>query len=140
MPNWLKVVVVVVVLFVIALGARSWFRGARAEADARKEPARQAGIAFGETHDANECVNEAMEHLRQRDGIVDVSEHRYFLGACLEVAQQPAGFCDGVPSSDSLMASTDWVTKKCINVNFTRANKACGRLVQMIQHACHVTR
>lgn len=108
--------------------------------NARREPARLAGEAFAVDHDANGCVAEGMLRLSQRDGMFDVSEHTFFVTACLEKAERPADFCEGVPAPSDVFAGSDWTAKKCYRLGYRGDTRKCAGVVGAIKKACHPKR
>lgn len=140
MPKWLKVVLALMgVSFLLCVGisaaAYFWI-------DANKDRLKDVGTrahneaeAFAANHDSNECVNEALGRLTQRSGIVDEAEHKIFLRACLEKAERPAGFCDGIPARNQFIATAEWSVKKCSSLGYA-GSQPCGRLMGAVQEVC----
>ncbi len=140
MPKWLKVVLAllgVAVLFCAGISAAAYFWF-----DANKDRLKDVGArahneadAFAFNHDANECVTEALSRLSKRSGIVEEAEHKIFLRACLDKAERPAGFCDGVPMRAQLLDTAQWSVSKCSSLGHA-GNQSCTRLMGAIQEAC----
>ncbi|MBI1944162.1 MAG: hypothetical protein HYS27_00630 [Deltaproteobacteria bacterium] len=94
------------------------------------------GAHFGGGQQAPACVDEALRRLDQGDlGIVGEATNKVFLEACLGVAARPAGFCDGIPPRDQLIASATWAVARCGQLGHP-GSQPCSRLVGAIQERC----
>lgn len=140
MPRWLKVVSIVfgciaLLCVVSSAAAYSWFNENKEKLKGVGERARNEGHAFAYQHDAEQCVDEALRRLEDHRGIVEQAELKLFLKACLEKAQRPPQFCDGVPPRSEILASASWAVERCAAKG--RSNdQECARLMQGIQEAC----
>ena len=140
MPQWLKVVLIVLgVFFVLCLASSGaafwWFSENKEKLKGVAERAKSEGAAFAYEHDAEECVDEALRRLEGHRGIVEQAEHKLFLKACLDKAQRPAPFCEGVPPRSELMRSASWAVDRC-NAKGKTGDQECARLMQAVQEAC----
>lgn len=140
MPKWLKIVLVLLGVVVLlcglsSLGAYWWFDTNKDKLKGVGERAKKEGAAFAYQRDAEACVDEALRRLAERSGIVDQAEHKLFLKACLEKADRPAAFCDGVPPRTEIMLSATWAIDRCAQKGRTE-NQDCSRLMQAVQEAC----
>lgn len=140
MPTWLKVVLGLLAgaLLLCAVGAGAVYFWVDKNKDRLKDVGQRAhreAEAFAANNDATACVQETLRRLDERSGIVDEAEHKIFLRACLDKAQRPADFCEGVPARGEYIATAEWAVKKCQALG-RAGNQPCGRLVQAIQEAC----
>ncbi|MDP1824312.1 MAG: hypothetical protein Q8L48_13745 [Archangium sp.] len=140
MPTWLKVVLALVGVMVLLCGLSSagayfWFNENKDKLKGVGERAKKEGSAFAYQHDSNECVDEALRRLGERNGIVDQAEHKLFLKACLGKAARPAGFCEGVPPRSEIMLSATWAVERCVAKGRAQ-DQDCARMMQAVQEAC----
>ncbi len=117
-------------------GVYAWFQ---LNADRLAEQGKAAmhdGAHFGGGQEAPVCVTEALLRVTQGDlGIVGEATNKVFLESCLDVAKRPAGFCDGVPPRDQVIASATWALARCEALGHG-GSQPCTRLVGAIQESC----
>lgn len=118
------------------IGLYFWADAKRAEIVSSFDAMDGAGESYGEAHDAEECVVEA---LRREKGQLDDT---MFLYGCLEVAKQPDGFCDDVPALASTMKEAEtvdtWRKERCAALG--HPDVRCEQLVVQQQSACERSR
>ena len=140
MPKWLKVVLIVlgVCLFLcLASGGAGfwWFNENKERLKGVGERAKKEGAAFAYANDADGCVDESLRRLEGHRGIIEQAEVKLFLKACLDRAQKPPQFCDGVPPRSELMRSAAWAVDRC-TAKAKIADQECARMMQGVQEAC----
>lgn len=140
MPKWLKVVLALFAGLMVLCGvsgfvAWRWLDNNKERLKSMGDAAARDGTAWGRTHDANSCVDEALRRNDAEGGIVNEAGHGIFMRACLDTAPRPAGFCDGVPPKNEIFQTAEWVVKKCLALN-RAGDQPCTRLVKAIQESC----
>lgn len=99
------------------------------------------GEAFGAEHTLDECVDEGLRRVDACGafGMVCEATSGIFMTACFESSDPNPGFCDGVPSPQSIMETVQWSLAYCEEKG--RPNRQpCTRVVQNIQRYCHQSR
>ncbi|MCP4807932.1 MAG: hypothetical protein GY913_09120 [Proteobacteria bacterium] len=97
-----------------------------------------AGEAFGSTTEQIGCIDEG---LAKQDTCGDFDPmceagNGIWLKACLGVASESPGLCDGVPSKSDIIDSATWAVGTCGNMGRPQ-DQPCGRLLQQVQEHCH---
>lgn len=118
------------------IGLLFWADAKRAEITSAFDARDGAGKGYGETHDAEECVVEA---LARREGLL---HDTMFLNGCLDAAKQPEGFCDDVPMLASTMQEAEtvdsWRKRRCAALG--HPDERCEQLLVQQQSACERSR
>lgn len=118
------------------IGLAFWAEKKKSEIIAGFDAMDGVGESYGETHDAEECVVEA---LARNKGVLD---DPMFLFGCLETAKQPEGFCDDVPTLASTMQEAEtvdsWRKKRCAALG--HPDQRCEQLLVQQQSACERSR
>lgn len=140
MPKWLKVVLIIFGGFAFLCLATAgagyvWFTENKDKLKGVGDRAKSEGAAFAYNRTAEDCVDEALRRLENHRGIVEQAENKLFIKACLEKAQRPPQFCDGVPPRSELMATATWSVERCVAKGKTN-DQDCARLMQAIVEAC----
>lgn len=140
MPKWLKILLLVMLGLVLTCGlgvggVAWWFN---ANKDRLREDGKRIRVeakAFGNSTDADGCVEESLRRLESADGFVAQAEQKVFLRACLENTLARPDFCEGVPSMNELMKAATWSVANC-NERGAKDPQACGRLIQAVMEFC----
>lgn len=140
MPKWLKIVLGIVAVLVLLCGvsafvAMRWFDNNKDRLKALGDNAARDGATWAMTHDANSCIDEALRQNDVEGGMVAEAGHTIFMRSCLEKAQRPADFCDGVPPKNEFIQTAQWTVKKCLALN-RAGDQPCTRMVKAIQEVC----
>ncbi len=140
MPKWLKIVLGIFAVLVLLCGvtafvAAKWFENNKDRLKELGDNAGRNGAVWGMQHDANSCVDEALRQNDEDGSMVAEAGHAIFLRSCLEKAQRPAGFCDGVPPKSEFIQTAQWTVKKCLALN-RASDQPCTRMVKAIQEVC----
>jgi hypothetical protein len=145
MPRWLKLVLgligaLLALCLVTAAAGFAWLDRNKDRLKGVGERATTEGQDFGDGRDAEACLDEALQRLAARNGIVDQAEHKLFLKACLATAARDAGFCRDVPakgelSAQSVITSAGWAMGRC-TARGKPQDQDCARLMQVVQEAC----
>lgn len=145
MPRWLKVVLGVLAALLLlclagGLAGYLWLENNKERLKGVGERATTEGHDFGDGRDAEACVDEALQRLSARSGIVDQAEHKLFLKACLETAAREPEFCRDVPakgelSAQSILTNAGWAIGRC-TAKGKAQDQDCTRLMQVVQEAC----
>jgi len=140
MPTWLKVLLVVGALGVLALvllaGVGVYL--VRKHGPAMVESGKQAygeGQEFGRRTDQQGCFDEGFARHRRAEVFGELLKTNLFLGSCLDVARETPGFCDAVPPQSEFVKSIRWQLEQCERHGLT-SDKQCGQLFQQVQQSC----
>jgi hypothetical protein len=135
MPTWLKVVLIVLVVFVVGIGAAGWgiytwwqHEGAGLVATIDE------GKAFARGKDRNACVDEAVTRIKRDGGFTGAVKVKLFLTECLSAARATPGFCDNVPAQSEVLKSVTWLQE--MNKKYGLSGSLEGSLLSEIQHIC----
>ncbi len=106
---------------------------------AASEPAKAEAAVFAKTHDQSACVDETLRKqtvcAKGFEGLNCQIVVGAFLSACLLAAQKTPGFCDGVPSADSLTNGALYTANKCKALG-TKDDTACNTVAAAIMDYC----
>jgi uncharacterized membrane protein YhaH (DUF805 family) len=69
------------------------------------------GRRFAAGKDRNACVDEAVARAKRGAGFSEAVSLQLFFEYCLKAARPVPGFCDGVPSKDEILKSTQWLAE-----------------------------
>ncbi len=141
MPTWLKVLLIVFAILAVLLavgvflGIR-WFQSQRGQLHEQGQQLMAEAREFGRGKEAKACMSEAFTRLRACDGFICEAKVNVFLKTCLDVAEVPPGFCDGVPRRDEIMATARWTIDQCTKYDLA-GHQPCNRLMRAVQEHCH---
>ena len=144
MPRWLKIVAAVVAAGVVGtvalgVGAFLWFRANKArlvgEVKSEVENVVTDAERFAETADAQGCLDESLERLRDADGVMAKAMVQGFLMRCLERARETPGFCEGVPRPGDALRGVAWELGTCAKRGMG-TNQTCARTVRVVRAHC----
>ncbi len=141
MPKWLKVMLIVIGVGVLGLallvGGVVWWASANKEKFAATgKKAQEDGTRFGATHTKDQCVDEALSHLKDCGTFDFVCEggNKIALASCMGVARDD-GTCKDVPERTDIFKMATWANDECARRGF-RGSQPCGRLIQAIPDGC----
>jgi hypothetical protein len=139
-PTWLKIVLLVFLLFIAAMVGFGYlvFRWARQQGPQLQQQTRQTmeeAEAFGRGKDGEACIAESLARVKRCDGFICEARMKIFLSTCLGVATVPSGFCDGVPKQTEILNSTRWTMRECARRGYANSQR-CGRLLATQQEYC----
>lgn len=140
MPTWLKVTLIIVVLFgvlfVVAIigGVYVVKRYGPGMVEAGKQTLAE-GQEYGRRTDNEGCLNEAVARHNRSDGFKETIKTNLFLRTCLEASRPTQGFCDGVPHQTEFVKAVEWQMQQCARYNL-KTEKQCGQLFQQVQQFC----
>lgn len=120
---------------VIGGGVVLWFNANKETLKADGDKAKREGEEYGRANGAEACVTEALRRLDGDRGIVAQALNNIFLQHCLEVAERPAGFCEGVPAKGNIIDSATWAVSECDERGHS-GDQDCGRMMQVLQKVC----
>ncbi len=129
----------VVVAAALVAGGVFWVRAHQGELVEAGKGAFKEGAHFGEGRDAAACVAEAERRLPSLGGALDEATNKVFLEGCLKTATLPAGFCDGIPARNDILASVHWAGTRCTGVP-AASQARCTRLIGAVQERCQAGR
>jgi len=139
MPRALKIVLIVVGclgLFVLTLAGAGWYwwstHGTQLIAAARESHDR--GLAFGQTTDERGCLEQAVLRYKANPGMTPAVTGRLFLVGCFKSSSPTAGFCDGVPAPDALIALAVWQAGRCANAGMS--DSYCAQIFNPVPRHC----
>jgi hypothetical protein len=138
MPNWLRIALLILVAGILALTlagvlAFRWIRkhspelaerGKRTIADARK---------FADGKGSPDCIEEGIRRAGETRSFLGMIESRVFVDECLNVATEPAGFCNAVPTG--VLGGAKWVNAKCARRG-KAGDQGCAGVYQSVMDHC----
>ncbi|MEL6543195.1 MAG: hypothetical protein AAFQ82_01135 [Myxococcota bacterium] len=118
-------------------GVYFWISSNQEELAALAEEGERTGYEFGKDATADACLNKAFEDAAPCGGFDLVCETGVllFLKACIDVAEIPPGFCDGVPATSSILDSATYRVEACKDGPMDNTDR-CGRLMGAVQEYC----
>jgi hypothetical protein len=94
------------------------------------------GGRFGSGKEAPACVEEGLARLSDSSfDVLSEARNKVWVEACLKTATLPAGFCDGVPPRDEILASASWAVTRCERAG-RPGSQPCARLIGAVQERC----
>jgi hypothetical protein len=141
MPTWLKILLLILLVLAVLLGIGVFFgiRWVQSKGGRLRDEGQQVmaeAREFGRGKEANACMSEAFVRLRACDGFICEAKVNVFLKTCLEAAEVPPGFCEGVPRRDEIMAAARWTIDQCSQRGMA-GDQPCNRLMRAVQEYCH---
>ncbi len=127
--------VVLVLGVLVFVGGYFWLKTQGPKLREKGEAAMAEGAEFGAATDNEGCLEESLVRFDLcGSGFTCHVMNNVFVQACLEESAPVAGFCDGVPASDSITGSVAWRLEQCeergLGGNF------CGNFFGQIQEFC----
>ena len=145
MSTTVKIVLGVVAFFFLAglgtcVGGYYWFKSNAGKLKEKGDAVKVEAHAFAQTHEEVECLDSSFERLDAcSGGPVDQTMCRalagIYLDECLPKARRTEGFCEGVPSMDSIMEGATWAAGVCGELD-RAGDQACGRHVSQLIRYC----
>lgn len=148
MPKWLKVVLLVGGLTLLAMMAMCgacgfWAVGSAQEMSEKRAELEAEATADAKALDQQGCLDksltkaEACADLGPFEGAKCQQYTKMYGAYCLDAAKETAGFCDSLPSGESLMEIARWSVQRCQDLG--RAESAtCPQVVQVVLEHCGV--
>jgi hypothetical protein len=131
------IVLVALLLFgIFAFGASYyWWRTEGTKLVLDTQAATAEGSEFRKSTDNQGCLDESLGRYHRCDDAIscNVVNNLFFLH-CLKASSPVAGFCDGVPASDSVTGSIGWRVDQCDEGGLTGPH--CGNFFGMVQKYC----
>ncbi len=131
-----KIVIVILLSLTVVLTGVIWYlyskhlgpliQGGRVQ--------RVQGVEFGQSADARECLLKAFEIYKEEPGIKKGMLCRIFLDSCLSECSPSAGFCEGVPTKNEIVASAKWRVSVCGRAG--HGDESCHMLLDPVQEYC----
>ena len=140
MPQWLKVVLGIILLFVL-FGIGAVFYGVhwikanqpRLQQEARK--LHDEGLSFGRGKEPADCIDEALRRYKENRGFAGQIRTRVFLEGCLDGSSLPTAFCETLPRQNEFMASAQWALNECQKRGM-RNDQTCANVVMAVIQRC----
>ena len=138
MPNWLRIVLVVMagaVLVLILAGvlAFRWIRNHAPALAARGKQTQSEARRFAEGKQSKDCIDEGIRRAGAAKDFLGMVESRVFVGECLNVAKEPAGFCDTVPTG--VIDGASWTNEQC-GKRGKAGDQGCAGVYQSVMQHC----
>ena len=116
MPNWLRILLVIMVAGVLALVlvgvlAFRWIKSHAPELQARGKQTQTDARKFAEGKQSPDCVDEGIRRSGAAKDFFGMVDSRVFVAECLKAATEPPGFCDAVPTG--VIDGAKWVNVEC---------------------------
>ena len=127
---------VVLLLGVFAFGAGYyWWQTQGSKLKEESRAAMAAATEFGSATDNQGCLDESLAryHRCGDEFTCNVMNSGFFL-SCLRASSPVPGFCDDVPSTDSIMGSVTWRLEQCERRGTTGTH--CPNLFGQLQRYC----
>lgn len=141
MSSWLKVLLIIGLVAVIALvavaglGVYLWRQHGRGFFERTMESAKE-GREHGLRTNERGCLDESIERHRRAEGFGEITRVNTFLQGCLRASTPTPGFCDGVPGPFEFKRSADWGLDRCREHGLSLA-KQCQQLFAQVQSHCY---
>lgn len=140
MPKTLKLLLtigggLVLLLALVGGGFRYWLKSNEGRFLAIRERAARDARTVAASTDAAGCVENALQRNASAQGFMAEAENKVFLRKCLELAQRPRGFCQGLPGSAELIKLATWTVQECAQRGYG-GSQACSRLLQVVPEVC----
>jgi hypothetical protein len=145
-PKWLKIVLGLVLASVLlcggAFGAMMWwFDANKEELKADAERLEAEGRGFGAKTDWDGCLDEGVKRSRACEtdnpfaaGMCG-AKVGFFFEACMGAAAEVPARCDGIPSTDSLLAFATWSVAEC-EARGQGGSQPCTKVMQKLAEYC----
>lgn len=138
MPNWLRIVLLVMaagVLVLILLGvfAVRWLKNRAPEFEKRGKAVQSDARKFAEGKKSNDCVDEGLRRAAASKDFFGMIETRVFVDECLKVAEEPPEFCASVPSG--VIDGAKWASDQCARKGMA-GDQGCSSVYQAVIDHC----
>ncbi|MFT5679239.1 MAG: hypothetical protein ACI8RZ_000143 [Myxococcota bacterium] len=105
---------------------------------AQGDAAAAEGTAFGASTDLHGCIREGLSR-QSTCGEMEVmclTMNNLWTQGCLDEASPVSGFCEGVPTKESIMETARWRVARCEAEGYG-GDKRCPNLLDAVQLYCH---
>jgi hypothetical protein len=146
-PTYLKVILIICSVLVLAVGGAAWagyhwYQAHGREFVASVQKARADGDVFAATADNETCVKTGVERYGQAlpdsasasTTLSAMAQGGIFLSSCLKRSKPTPGFCAGVPPRMSITLSKEWSHKRCAVM--ASDTPTCSGMMQQVQNFC----
>ena len=142
MPNWLRIVLVVMaagVLALILVGvlAFRWIRNHAPDLAARGKQTQAEARRFADGKESKDCIDEGIRRAGQSKDFFGMVESRVWVSECLNVATEPAGFCASVPTG--IIDGAKWTSDEC-GKRGKAGDQGCAGVFQAVMEHCRRSR
>jgi hypothetical protein len=142
MPNWLRILLVIVAAGVLALVlvgvlAVRWIKRHAPDLAERGKATQIEARKFGEGKQSSDCIDEGLRRSKASKDFFGMVESRLFVDKCLNIAKEPAGFCSDVPNG--LLTGAKWANEEC-NKRGLAGDQGCAGVFQSVMAHCHPRR
>jgi hypothetical protein len=140
MPGWLKVLLIVFLLMILAVvgivaAAGFWFYRNKDALMAKTKAIATEAKNFGESTDNQGCVNETVSRYKAEPGLTSTISNSIFMRICLDASRATPGFCDDVPKPREFIKTAQWKRDQCHAVDLDRDSN-CQNLFTPVQQFC----
>lgn len=94
-------------------GVQYWLKSNESRFKELRERAARDAKEVAVRTDAEGCVVQALKRYKSAQGLIATAETKIFLGKCLELANRPSGFCQGMPGSGEIIGLATWTVEEC---------------------------
>jgi hypothetical protein len=126
---------IVITLLVAMVGVGYWWwSNNQAVIEQQVADAAEMAKKIAAESDSYGCIAHLKQQVQQCPGLTCQVGLRIFMMECLARAPMASGFCDGVPSSDEMIASAQWSLKQCADTK--DAINACVQAMNAVPEFC----
>ncbi len=129
------VAVCVLLICMLVVGGKHWISQNKDRWKQEGLQVKAEAAEFGKTHNAQQCLDEALHRSDQCTGFKCHTLTDIFLRNALKTSQATPGFCDGVPPKTDIMRTATWQNERCRQMGRAQ-DTFCGNLVREIQKHC----
>jgi hypothetical protein len=138
MPNWLRILLVIVVGCILALTlagvlAFRWIKSHGPELAERGKRTHEEAQKFADGKQSPDCIEEGIRRAGQARNFLGMVESRVFVDACLNAATEPPGFCSAVPTG--VIDGAKWVNQECAKRG-KAGDQGCSGVFQSVMEHC----
>ena len=141
MPQWLKVLLLLLVAAVLGLGLLVggciwWVSANKGRLVEGGRAAQTEGKAFGATHAQGQCIEDGLTRLKSCGPVDFVCEAltKLRVDSCMAVAEDD-GACAKVPGRGDILKEALWGNEECTRRGYA-GSQSCGRLLQGVAETC----
>lgn len=138
MPNWLRILLVVIVagvlgLVLVGVLAFRWVKSHAPDLQARGRQTQSEARKFAEGKQSPDCVDEGIRRAGEAKDFLGMVSSRVFAAECLKAATEPPGFCDAVPTG--VIDGATWATTEC-GKRGKAGDQGCVGIYQTVMTHC----
>jgi hypothetical protein len=141
MPQWLKVLLILIVTGILGLGVLVggcvyWFNANRDKLASQGRAAQTEGTAFGRAHAKGDCIEDGFTRLKSCGPVDFMCEAmlKMRLTSCMSVAAED-GACRRVPLQKDILKEAFWGNEECKRRG-QAGSQPCSRYLQGVAAAC----